>query len=223
MLYFMRKHAKFFYVFFFLVIISFIFFYVGPIDKNQNPVVVEIGKKDKIHINEYWRVYDNLREFYKDIYKDQFNDELEKKLNLKEKALETVLEEHLLYIRAREIGLKVTDRELQEAIMHEPAFQRNGKFNRDIYIRTLQLNRLTPAYYENMKRKELLVKKLRALIEEPVTISEEELGDFKGQNEELIKALKKALLRDKKNRILKSYIESLKKEYGVVLHRDLIG
>lgn len=64
---------------------------------------------------------------------------------------------------------------------------------------------------------------MRALIEEPITISEEELGDFKGQNEDLIKALREAMLRDKKNRVLKSYIESLKKEYGVVLHKELIG
>ncbi|HHN64013.1 MAG TPA: hypothetical protein ENK09_01455 [Nitrospirae bacterium] len=222
MLFFMRKHAKFFYVFFFLVIISFVFFYVGPIDKNQNPVVAVVGKEN-IHLNEYWTAYDNLTEFYKDIYKDQFNDKLQKKLNIKEKALERLIEDRLLFIRARELGLTVTDRELQEAIMHEPAFQRNGRFSRDIYIRTLQLNRLNPAYYEDMKRRELLVRKLRLLVEEPVTVSEEELGELKGQNPDLVKALRDAMLRDKRARVFQSYIDSLKKEYGVVVHRELIG
>ncbi len=221
MLHFMRKHAKFFYIFLFLVIISFIFFYVGPVDRNQNPVVIEIGK-DKIYLDEYWRVYDRLRDFYRDIYQDKFDADMEEKLNLKEKALETLLEERLLLIKARQIGLTVTDKELQDAIMHEPAFMRDGRFSKDIYLRTLQINRLTPRYYEEMKRRELLLKKIRSLIEESVTLTELDLKEFQG-NQEFLKAIRDALLADKQNKTLRSYVETIKSELNVKVHSELLG
>ncbi len=221
MLHFMRKHAKFFYVFFFLVIISFIFLYVGPIDKNQNPVVVEIGK-DKVYLNEYWRAYDNLRNFYRDIYKDKFTPEMEEKLNLKEKTLQKLIEERLLLMKAADMGIYVSDEELQKAIMSEPAFQRDGVFNRNIYLRTLQLNRLTPAYYEAAKRNELILKKMRNLIEDSVDLTPLDTSLFKG-NKKFLDLIKNSLLTDKKNKVLDSFVETLKKQYNVKIHSEYIS
>ncbi len=221
MLHFMRKHAKFFYVFFFLVIISFIFLYVGPIDKRQNPVVVEIGK-EKIYLDEYWRAYDNLRNFYRDIYKDKFTPEMEEKLNLKEKTLQKLIEERLLLMKAADMGIYVSDEELQEAIMSEPAFQRDGVFNRNIYLRTLQLNRLTPAYYEAAKRNELILKKMRNLIEDSVDLTPIDTSLFEG-NKDFLKLIKSSLLTDKKNKVLSSFVETLKKEYNVKVHSEYIS
>ena len=41
----MRKHAKYFYVLFFVVIISFVFWGVGTQDKEQALNLVDIGKR----------------------------------------------------------------------------------------------------------------------------------------------------------------------------------
>ncbi len=221
MLHFMRKHAKFFYVFFFLVIISFIFLYVGPIDKNQNPVVIQIGK-DRVYLDEYWRAYDNLRNFYRDIYKDKFTPEMEEKLNLKEKTLQKLIEDRLLLKKAADMGIYVSDRELQEAIMSEPAFQRDGVFNRNIYLRTLQINRLTPAYYEAAKRNELVLKKIRTLIESSVDLTPIDTSLFKG-NKQFLDMIKGSLLTDKKNRVLSSFVETLKKQYNVQIHSEYLS
>ncbi len=221
MLHFMRKHAKFFYVFFFLIIISFIFFYVGPIDKNQNPVVIEIGK-EKVYLDEYWRAYDNLRNIYRDIYKDKFTPEMEEKLALKEKTLEKLIEDRLLLRKAAEMGIYVSDEELQEAIMNEPAFQRDGVFNRNIYLRTLQLNRLTPSYYEAAKRSELVLKKIRILIEDSVDLTPLDTSLFQG-NQDFLKAIKASLLTDKQSKVLRSFVETLKKEYNVKVHSEFIS
>ncbi len=220
MLQFMRKHAKFFYIFLFLVIVSFVFFYVGPVDRNQNPVVVEIGD-EKIHIDEYWRVYDRIREYYRDLYKDKF-EEMEEKLNLSEKALDALIQERLLLRKATEWRITVTDEELQEAIMNEPVFQRNGVFRRDVYLRTLRLNRLTPRAYEAIKRRELMLQKVTTLIEAAVDVDEKDLSGVKG-NEELVKALREAILQDKRQKVLKAFVESIKREVPVKVHRELIG
>ncbi len=222
MLHFMRKHAKFFYIFFFLVIISFVFLYIGPIDQNSQPVLVEIGKTGRIYLDEYWRTYDRLRDFYRDIYKEKFDQKMEEKLKLKEKALDLLLEGRLLAMKASDLGIRVSDEELQEAITSDPTFQRNGVFRKDIYLRTLQLNRMSPRFYEETRRRELLIKKIRTLIEDTPILTGADLKDFKG-NEEFVKTLKEAMLRDRQQKLLRSYIETLKKRYHVVVHEELIG
>ncbi|NOX21275.1 MAG: hypothetical protein GXO99_08505 [Nitrospirae bacterium] len=221
MLYFMRKHAKFFYVFFFLIIISFVFFYVGPIDQNQNPVLVEIGDS-KIYLDEYWRAYDNLRNIYRDVYKDQFTPELEEKLDLKGKALEQLIEQRLLLMKAAELGIYASDNELREAIINDPVFHRNGVFSRDVYLRILQLNRISPTYYEEAKRGELVLKKIRTLLEDSVDLTPIDIQIFKG-SAELLKAIKDSLLADKQDKLIRSFVESLKKEYHVKVYSQYLS
>lgn len=220
MLQFMRKHAKFFYIFFFLVIISFIFLYIGPVDKNSNPVLAEIDE-EKIYLDEYWRVYDRLRDYYRQLYQDKFDEKMEEKLNLKDKALDTLIQERLLLLKAREMGIIVTDEELQEAIMNEPAFRRDGVFRRDIYLRVLELNRMSPRYYEEMKRRELILRKISLLVEDVVDISDIDMGEFRG-NEEFINTVKNVILSDKRDKVLNSFVEAIKKEIKVKVYRELI-
>lgn len=220
MLYFMRKHAKYFYVLFFLIIVSFVFMYVGPIDQNTVPVLVEIGE-DSISLDEYWRSYDRLRNFYRDVYKDEYDKKMEEKLNIKQKALDALLEERLLIKKASSLGLKVSDSELQDTIVREEAFKRDGIFRKDVYLRVLELNRLSPVVFEEQKRKELLVRKIRALIEEAVTLTDEEIKEIKGE-EQLLETVRNAVLAKKRELIVRSYIETLKKEFDVKIHSELI-
>ena len=85
----MRKHAKYFYVLFFIVILSFIFWGVGTVDNTGGvEVVAEVGKY-KITTDEYWKTYDRVYRFYREIYKDKFDEEMEKKLKLKENVLDS--------------------------------------------------------------------------------------------------------------------------------------
>lgn len=221
MLQFMRKHAKFFYVFFFLIIISFIFFYVGPIDKSTMVPVAEIGK-EKITIEEYWKTYERARDFYRDIYKEKFDEELEKKLKLREKVLDSLIEEKVLLLTAKDLGIKVKDEELEEAITHEQAFTRNGIFDREIYLRTLQLNRITPELFENAKRQELTLIKMKRLIGESVDLTDSEIKQITG-DEQTIMALRQAVLLDKREKAIKSYVDGLKKQMKIKINAQLIS
>ena len=221
MLQFMRKHAKYFYVFFFLIIISFIFFYVGPIDKSTMVPVAEIGK-EKITIEEYWKTYERARDFYRDIYKEKFDEELEKKLKLREKVLDSLIEEKVLLLAAKDLGIKVKDEELEEAITHEQAFTRNGVFDREIYLRTLQLNRITPELFENAKRQELTLIKMKRLIGESVDLTDSEIKQITG-DEQTIMALRQAVLLDKREKAIKSYVDGLKKQMKIKINAQLIS
>ncbi len=138
----MRKHARYFYVLFIIVILSFIFWGVGPLDKPTELTVAEVGK-EKITIEEYWRTYENARTMYRQIFRDQFNEELEKKLNLKEAVLESIINERVMLAAAADMGITVSDLEVQDAILSNPQFKRDGVFKKEVYFRTLELNRMT--------------------------------------------------------------------------------
>jgi len=159
----MRKHARYFYVLFIIVILSFIFWGVGPLDKPTELTVAEVGK-EKITIEEYWRTYENARTMYRQIFRDQFNEELEKKLNLKEAVLESIINERVMLAAAADMGITVSDLEVQDAILSNPQFKRDGVFKKEVYFRTLELNRMTPEQFERSTRQQMAVSKLKSII-----------------------------------------------------------
>ncbi len=221
MLQFMRKHAKFFYIFFFLVIISFIFFYVGPVDRSSSLPVIVIGD-EMIYPEEYWRSYDNLKNFYRSIYQDKFDEEMEKSLNIKDRAISILLTNEILYVTSKKLGIIVTNEELTEDIMNDPSFLREGVFIRDIYLRVLQLNRMTPQIYETRRQKELIIQKVRRLIENTAIIDIELPDDLK-KDEKTFEAIRQRLIAEKKEKIVQAYIEAIKKNIPIKIRYELIA
>ncbi len=222
MLQFMRKHAKFFYIFFFLVIISFIFFYVGPIDRSSTMPIIEIGDNE-IYPDEYWRTYDNLRNYYRDVYQDKFDAEMEKSLNLKDRTLDILLTNELLFLAARILDVTVINEELTDSIVNEPAFIRDGVFRKDVYLRVLKFSRMTPQFYEAKRKKELIIQKVRRLIEHTAIVDDIKLPDELGKDEKALETLRQTLIRGEKERTVRAYIEAMKEIIPVKIHYELIA
>jgi peptidyl-prolyl cis-trans isomerase D len=218
----MRHHAKYFYVLFFVVILSFLFWGVGTVDKTSSGgIVAEVGKY-KITQEEYFRAYDNAFKFYKDLYKEKFDEELQKKLKLKDTVLDSLIGNRVLLLAAAENGIKVSDEELNQAIMNEPAFLKNGAFDKQVYENTLRLSRLTPEVYESMKRQELIITRMRRLIELSAAPPVIDLANVSA-DERTLKALKDAMLNDAKDKTVKAYIEGYKKTLKIKEYRQLIS
>lgn len=211
----MRKHAKFFYVLFFIVILSFIFWGVGTVDKSTNVAIAEV-EKEKISLEEYWLAYDRVREFYRETMKEGLTDEVEKQLNLKQKVLDTLIDERVLLIAAKRAGITVSEKELEEAITNDPNFMRDGKFNRDVYLRTLQLNRMTPQLYESLRKKELILSKMKRLIGESIDLPQTQI-------EVKEEALKQAILSEIRQGAIKSYVEGLKRGMKIKVNQQLLS
>jgi peptidyl-prolyl cis-trans isomerase D len=218
----MRHHAKYFYVLFFIVILSFIFWGVGTVDKSdRSNIVAEVGNY-KITGEEYWRTYDRMFNFYRDMYKDKFDEEMQKKLNLKAGVLNSLVDNRVLLISAKENGMTVTDDELNEAIRNEPAFAKNGSFDSEVYQNRLRLMRLTPEAYEAAKRQELMLAKMRRLVELSVSVPSE-LAKISGSDEQTAKALRDAMVENAKANALRSYVEGIKRGMKIKLYTDRIG
>jgi parvulin-like peptidyl-prolyl isomerase len=218
----MRHHAKYFYVLFFIVILSFIFWGVGTVDKTEKGSTVAEVDKYKISSEDYWRAYDRAFNFYKEIYKEKFDEEMQKKLNLKESILNSLIENRVLLIAAKNNGVSVDDDELNEAIRNDPAFMKNGSFDNEIYVNRLRLNRLTPEAYESLKRQEMTVNKVRRVIELSAVLPEGDAAQISG-DEKTAGQLRNAMLNSAKDKTVKAYIEGLKKGMKIKIHKDVIS
>jgi len=221
----MRKHARYFYVLFFIVILTFIFWGVGTVDKTGGvEILAEVGKY-KITTEEYWKTYDRIYRFYREIYKDQFNEEMEKKMNLKDNVLNSMVNERVLLTAAQKSGIKIGDEELQDAIIQEQAFMKNGVFDKDVYVNRLRLNRITPEEFERSQRQELILSKMRRLVELSVDIPDS--ADLQlpreSSNEQALKMISQAKLNDIREKALNSYIEGLKKEIKIKVNKKLLS
>ena len=219
----MRHHAKYLYVLFFIVILSFVFWGVGTVDKtDSSKIVAEVGKY-KITGEEYWRTYDRMFNFYRDMYKDKFDEEMQKKLKLKEGVLYSLVDNRVLLIAAKENGITVTDDELNEAIKNEQVFMKNGSFDSEVYQNRLRLTRLTPEVYEAAKREELTLAKMRRLVELSASVpSSDELAKISGPDDQATKALQEAMVENVKTTALRAYVEGVKKGLKIKLYTDRI-
>ncbi len=211
----MRKHMNWLmWITIILVVVTFLFFGIYPADVGGGSVANVDG--DVISKDDFNRVYRNMYETYRSILKDQFNEAMTK--DLKTQALRELITDRLLMQEAGRIGLKVTDQELQTAIMMEPAFSRDGKFDQKRYERVLDSINMKPALFEANQRGVLLRQKLERLVRDGVTVTDTELtaafkqanvkakmGDFEKNRE----AFRQMYLAGKQRETLAAYIKSL--------------
>jgi peptidyl-prolyl cis-trans isomerase D len=218
----MRSH-KFFSVFLlsaitFMIIITFVFWGIGPKDNPTTSIVVEV-EDERLTINEYWRAYDNEYKRLREIYQ---NEEEIKKLNVGERVLDSLIDRMVLTVAAKRAGIRVSEDEIQREIMNMPFFQRDGVFDPHVYKRALKLNRLTPQIFEEQLRNDLIFTKMSRLIRET--------ADFTAEEKEMVESLKEnnpqlaeAILSSKGNQALKAYIEAMKERMKIKINRDLIS
>lgn len=180
MLEFMRRKARsnVIKVLFLIIILVFIFWgFGGSIGGSRPDVVVAVGER-VISEREFRRAYENVKTAYQEAYKDRFTPELLQSLNLREQTLEQLIDSILLEEKARELGFIVDDEELRQAISAMPAFQVDGHFSQDQYLRVLRYSRMAPSEFEEGQRTLLLNKKLERLITDTVQVTDPEVGDL---------------------------------------------
>lgn len=187
MLYLMRKHAQSWLIKVALgaIIIVFIFWYGYNYNAERGDRVAVVNGAP-ILLEEYRSAYDRLLQAYRHQFGNNLDDAFIKTLNLKQQALDRIINERLLLTEAARLKLEVTDEELLSAIQQVSAFQRNGRFDPEVYRRLLAANRLTPEMYEEMRRNELLIGKLQGFILGSIKVSEAEVLEMYNRLEEKV-------------------------------------
>jgi len=218
----MMSSNKFFSVFLLsaitiMISVAFIFWGIGPKDNQQVQFVAEI-EGDRIPLEEYYRAYDNE---YRRL-KEQYSDEEIEKMSVPERVVDNLVNRRVLLIAAERAGITVSEEELQQAIVNEPAFQRDGVFDVNVYERRLKLNRLTPQIYESALSRDMIISKISRLIGETAELTPEEakmLDSVQGNNKV---QLSQIFLSSKSNQVVMAYIESFKKRLDITVKKDLV-
>ncbi len=155
-----------------LVTVTFLFFGIYP-SSVGGKAVAKVGGV-VITNDDVNRVYQNLYDTYKDALKDKFNDSVEK--SLRSQALTELIVNQIFVDEAKNLGLQVTDRELQANIMKMPGFSQNGRFDKQTYERILERVNMTPAAFEADQRDFILRQKMEQLVRDSVMVEDAELS-----------------------------------------------
>jgi peptidyl-prolyl cis-trans isomerase D len=176
MLDFMRKHAQSWMIKAALgaVVVVFVFWGIWAPHEGRQRELLKIGDRI-ITVMEAKNYYQNMRDRYQSVYGERFTEEMAKKLNLKERAVKELVNRVLLLQEARRLGLKVTDEEVEASIHGNPAFQKDGLFDKATYARALQRARLATKDFEANQKEMLLINKLQGLILTSVKVSDPEV------------------------------------------------
>ena len=135
-------------------------------------------------------------------------------------VLSSLITREVLYLKAKELGLYVSDEEILEEIKNKEEFKEGGKFSPKKYREVLQRINLTPEEYEEILRKSLMALKVSNLIEFGTYVLPEEL-DLQKKIEGALISGKLYLIREKDVKIsyepteeeIRDYYERHKDEF----------
>ena len=102
-------------------------------------------------------------------------EEIVKALHLKEMALKRLIDESLVLQAAKRQGSAVSDAELRAEIQRLPYFQRDGRFNEQLYYLVLSRNRLNTTDFEAQERRRLEMRKVVEELTSLAKVSDAEL------------------------------------------------
>jgi peptidyl-prolyl cis-trans isomerase D len=164
------------------IVVVFVFWGVAGMQTDPSQVVARVNER-VISASQFRQTYDNLVRAYRDVYPTGAPAEL-----LRSQALDQLVTGELLDQEAERLGLSVAEQELRESITVIPAFQVDGRFDKDAYVGMLQANNLKPSDFEQAQRQQLLRTKLQELIQGGVHVTDAELRDRYQYENERVKA-----------------------------------
>lgn len=93
---------------------------------------------------------------------DQYDENLFNEQFLRQSALEQLIEQKIALVQAQELGLRASSRSVDEAIVTIPAFQLDGRFNREQFQNVLRINGMTPLMFRASLAEDIITNQARA-------------------------------------------------------------
>ena len=122
---------------------------------------------------------------FRSMYGNQY-EKIRNQIDLASVAVQNLVDRQLLVKQARDMGLRVGDKELLDKILSFPAFRRqDGSFvGEALYSRILRSNNMTPEEFEGSLRQDLLLTKLQDALKAGVVIPSSEIErEYRRRNE----------------------------------------
>jgi len=112
-------------------------------------------------------VYSNIYANVNQQFQGKLDEEQAKKLGLVQRAFSVLSAQAKIINFANDAGIVISDKELSDKIEDMVAFQKDGKFSKDIYRNYLNAQRLKPKNFEATLKRDLLVTKTLKLLDAP--------------------------------------------------------
>jgi peptidyl-prolyl cis-trans isomerase D len=175
----MRKHAKSWVINVIIAAIAVVFIFWGAGSfRNREITHVATVNGNPISVAEFQETYNNLLKRAQEQYRGLLNDEMLKALNLKNQALESLINQYLIFQQADALGIQIDDEALYREIFATPAFQVNGRFDKRQYKFILDRYRYSKSDYEQLVRRQLLAQRVAQMVSSLAKVSEAEALDF---------------------------------------------
>ncbi len=146
-----------------LIILSFIFAGVGGYMSNSASTAAATVNGDEITLDELERAYQNERARMEQQFGDAFAtlaSDTEYLRNFRSNILDRLIGETLIDQAAVELGLRVSDEQVKNAIISMNDFHVDGQFNNDRYIALLRQAGFQPSNFRDFVRTDLIRRQL---------------------------------------------------------------
>jgi peptidyl-prolyl cis-trans isomerase D len=168
-----------------LIVIVFIFWGVGSFRSQRLNILAKVNGED-ILMESYRLAHANILDNYKQMFEGQIPEGFLDRIDIKQQVLDSLINETLIRQAASEMGILVSDIEVQNTILNIPAFKHNGVFDQRLYERSLRGHRLTPTAFEAQVRQHLLTNKLKTLLGSGLAVTEAEAKEhYMYENDEV--------------------------------------
>ncbi|MBI3399569.1 MAG: SurA N-terminal domain-containing protein [Deltaproteobacteria bacterium] len=167
------------------IIIVFVFWGIGNFRVDKRTIAARVNGKPITTI-EYTKAYQRQINYYRNTFKDQFSDELIEKMNLKQNTINMLINMELGLQEAKKRGIAVSTEDVQKAIQAVPGFQRDGVFDKGLYLQVLKANHVLPGEYEKSIEDSLIIEKLQKKATETINIPDKDIEDaFNSENKKV--------------------------------------
>ena len=186
---FMRRHRAWLNWFLVLVIATFILLYIPVFLKTDagsaGEVVADVGGMS-ITKGDYDKAYQRQRQAYERMYQGRLDPAVLRSLGLEQQTREGLVDQRLVALEARRLGLRVDDETVAQRLATSPQFQRDGRFIGAAEIRRwLDMQRMTVEEFEETLRDQILGEQLEALVTDGVSVTPAEAEhEFRRRNEQ---------------------------------------
>ena len=140
------------------------------------PVVATVNGIE-ITQREFDMRYQDMRMRLRDRLGAAYRPELFDEKTMRAQVLDSMIQENLLLQVSHGLGLRASDQELRVAIISNPAFQKDGRFDKATYDRMLELQGSRGSQYEEGLRQRIVGTQLQRAVAASALITEREVAE----------------------------------------------
>jgi len=195
----LRKHARHWIIglIVFAIAVVFVLSYgFGGMNSGRSDNVAVVNGQP-ILITAYARQLNEMIRQYQEMSRSELTPEMVKAMRLKEMARDRLIAEALLLQAAERQGLMVSDAELRERIQSYPFFQRDGKFDENLYFMLLARNQLSSAEFEEQERRALQLRKITEEVTSLAKVSDAQIREMDNLAKEAVQVSYLAVTPDR--------------------------